>query len=226
MSVEVPAHQELKHSPYFLVHFQLTFGMYLSHQLADGSAAADPLSAGAFIRPELHGSWRKISLLFTLASTLLSLAVMLHCKNQRSAVKHCVTRDAARFIGVCAPCCLSSFQTHPTYCLHISLYLHIVKVMRFVLVFFVMKCLWCRNAVLLFGSKTIKYLEEAYWLVFFSSPQTILFYYTHHTHTGCGTSTAASNPGYIIPCNTKAKQSNVVMHAQYDSILVVTWKIT
>lgn len=35
---------------------KLTFGMYLSHQLADGSAAADPLSAGAFIRPELHGS--------------------------------------------------------------------------------------------------------------------------------------------------------------------------
>lgn len=135
MSVEVPAHQELKHSPYFLVHFQLTFGMYLSHQLADGSAAAGPLSAGAFIQPELHGSWRKISLLFTLASTFLSFAVKLHCKNQRSAVKHCVTRDAARFVGVRAPCCLSSSQTHPTYCLHISLYLHVVKVMRFVLFF-------------------------------------------------------------------------------------------
>lgn len=96
--------------------------------------------------------------------------------------------------------------------------------------FFVMmaflKCLCCTNAVLLFRSKTIKNLEEAYWLVFFSSPQTIWFYYTHHTHTGCGTSTAASNPGYIIPCNTKAKRSNVVKHAQYDSILVVTWKTT
>lgn len=158
MYVEVPAHQELKRSPFFLVHFQLTFGMYLSHQLADGYAAVGPLSPGAFIQPELYGSWRKISLLFTLVSAFFSLAVMLHCKNQRSAVKHYVTQDAARFIGGRAPCCLLTSQTHPTYCLHISLYLYIVKVIRCVVfifwndgileVFVMYKCsaaIWVKN---------------------------------------------------------------------------------
>lgn len=45
-----------------------------------------------------------------LVSTCLSLAVMLHCKTQRSAFKHCVTWVDARFIWVCSH--LSS-ETHP-----------------------------------------------------------------------------------------------------------------
>lgn len=40
----------------FFIHFQVTFGVYLTHQLPEGSTTASVLSAGSLIQPEPHSS--------------------------------------------------------------------------------------------------------------------------------------------------------------------------